>query len=126
MRPGPRQLSGNVVAGMVVAGVRVLAVGDRRRVAARDARHRGEQPRHVRLGGVDARAGPDRAGHGAAVAAADLVPVAAHLVAGVAEEPHEVGMGAKTAVPDPDPVLGSQPGGHQRVRDAFHVDICDL
>src|SRR5579875_1961897 len=103
---GRRRLAGSTAAGEEVARARVLAVRDRRRVAPGDAGHRGDQACHVLLGGVDAAAGPDGPGHLAAVAAPDLVPVAAHVLAGVAEEPHQVRVRAEAAVPDADGVLG--------------------
>ena len=64
------------------------------------------------------RAGADGSGHRAAVAMAHLVPVAAHLLAGETEEPHQVRMSAEAAVPHADRLLGGQPRGDERVRHA--------
>ena len=85
MRIGLRQ-PGYTGAGMEAARVRVLAVGDWRRIPAGDAGHGGEQAGDVILGGVDAGACPDGSGHRAAVAAAHLVPVPVQVLAGVAGE----------------------------------------
>src|SRR5215472_17361806 len=106
MRPGqPRWQAG---ARVVVAGVRILAVRDRRRLGGH-AGHGGEQALHVVVGGVDACAGANRAGHVAAVAPPDLVPVPVHLFAAEAEQPHQVGVGAEAAMPYADGLLGRQP-----------------
>lgn len=108
----------DVAAGVEVAVAPVLAVGHRRRVPAGYPRYRAEQACDVGVGSVQAGAGPDGSRHRAAVAVAHLVPVAVHLLAGQAEQAHQVGMRAEAAVPDPDRLLSGQPAGHQRVRHA--------
>ena len=50
---------------------------------------------------------------------AHLVPVPAHLLAGVTEETHQVGVSAEAAVPYADRLLSGQPRGDERVRDAI-------
>lgn len=101
----------------VVTRLGILAVADRWRVAAGDADHGLQQPSHVLLAGIDAGARPDRPGHLAAVAAAELIPVTVDVLMGMAKQAHQVGMRAETAVPHADRFLGGQPRGYQPVRD---------
>jgi hypothetical protein len=88
-----------------VTGQRVLPVGDGGRATPRDVGHRGDQTVDVIVGRGQPGADPDSARHVTAIAVADGVP------------------GAEAAVADADAVLGAEPGGDERVRDAGEREV---
>ena len=108
--------AGDIAAWAEVACAAVLTVRERGRPAPGDPGHGREQAAHIGGGRVEAGARADGSGHGPPVAAAHLVPVTLHVLAAVAEEPHQVRVRAEAAVPDADRVLGGQPYRHERVR----------
>ncbi len=89
-----------------VSRSRILDVGDRRWGTACDTCDRGDQAADVGLGRVDARACAYRPGHPGAVTSANLVAEVGDLIVGQAEEPHQVGMSTKAAVPHADAIFG--------------------
>jgi hypothetical protein len=110
----------SVATGDVVTASWVLEVGGSRRLSARNASDCGYQATDVGFSCVDAGAGPHCPRHSGAVTSAHLVTEIDNLVFGETQEPHHIGMRAKTAVPDADPLLRRQPGCHKAVRETFH------
>ena len=106
--------------GSEITGAWILDVGDRRLLAPSNTGDCGEQAADVGLGGVDAGAGPHGSGHPATVASTHLVAVVGDFVIGEAEEPHQVGMSAETAMPHADTIFCRQSGSHKGVRETFH------